>query len=252
MKEYLNLEYANKEACKLDIFTPETDNFETIIWFHGGGLEKGDKGMGKPLAEDFTKAGFAFVSVEYTMYPTAKYPEFIIDVAKAVAYVKNNIAKYGGNGNALYVSGQSAGAWMATMLCVNETYLLNEGVNPLEIRGWLIDSAQVTAHFNVLLKEQNLDHRLQRINEFAPLYYINEKTRFTKMLLMFYENDMPCRYEQNMLFYKAILEFNKDATISYKVLKGTHCYGSNRRDENGEFEYVQTSLKALSDWKGIK
>ncbi len=253
MKLFANIEYAKETDCKLDIYVPdEIKGFETIIWFHGGGLISGKKEDGKELALDFVKEGYAFVSVEYRMYPNAKFPEYIVDCAKAVAFVKKVIANYGGDEKRLYISGQSAGAWISLMLCLNERYLTNEGVNAQDICGWLIDSAQTTSHFNVLKMEQGEDKKAQRINEFAPLLYVSNKTSFTKMFLMFYENDMPCRYEQNLLFYKAILAFNKNANISYKVLKGTHCFGSTKRDENGEFEYVQSTLQCLKKWREDK
>ena len=252
MKEWLNIAYGQDSACKLDIYAPRNKSgFATIIWFHGGGLTSGKKEDGKDLATDFIKAGYGFVSVDYRMYPNAKFPQYILDCAKAVAYVQRVIGDYGGDGKSIFISGQSAGAWIALLLCLNQTYLSNEGVNPLDICGWLIDSAQTTSHFNILKIEQGEDELSQRINELAPLYYLSKTTSFTKMFLMFYENDMPCRYEQNMLFYKAILAFNKDAAISYKVLKGAHCQGSTKRDEKGEFEYVQASLQCLNRWREI-
>lgn len=64
------------------------------------------------------------------------------------------------------------------------------------------------------------------------------------MLLIFYDDDIPCRLEQNMLFYKTVLNFNKNAKISYKLLKGGHCRASCEKDEDGEYEFV----KVLSTW----
>lgn len=249
MKKWIDIGYANRPECKLDIYTPESKLFETIIWFHGGGLESGKKDGAKDLAEDFVKAGYAFVSVDYRLYPSAKFPDYIEDCAKAVALIKRVIKNYGGNEKRIFVSGQSAGAWISLMLCLDEKYLKNEGIDTQDVCGWIIDSAQTTSHFNVLKYENKEDSRAQRINEFAPLYYLSNKTRFSKMLLMFYENDMACRFEQNMLFYKAVLAFNNDADITYKVLKGNHCQGSTKRDENGEFEYVQATLQCLNDWR---
>ena len=118
-----------------------------------------------------------------------------------------------------------------------------------EIAGWIIDSSQTTAHFNVLKYELGEDTRAQRINEFAPQYFVSEKTDFSKMLLIFYENDMCCRYEQNMLFYKSILAFNEQANIVYKVLSGGHCRGSTKPNEDGKYDYVETMLQWLKNWK---
>lgn len=238
--------YGNDEAQRLDAYLPIEKDFTTVVCFHGGGLECHGKDTQNfvDIANDFVKAGYAFVSANYRIYPQAKFPEFIRDAAKAIAYTKSKIAEWGGNGK-IIVTGQSAGAWMSLMLCLNQTYLQAEGVDPLDIKAWIIDSAQTTAHFNVLKYDKKADSRLQRIDETAPLYFVNENTAFTKMLLIVYENDMPCRYEQNMLFYKAILSFNHNAQISYEVLPGGHCSGSSIKDENGEYAYVKTALKWL-------
>ncbi|MBQ3505238.1 MAG: alpha/beta hydrolase [Clostridia bacterium] len=230
-----------RDDCALDVYLPDSADYETIVYFHGGGMEHGDKG-GKceQVGADFVNAGYAFVSVNYRLYPNAKFPDYLYDVAQAVAYVKKNVG-----GKKLYVSGSSAGGWLATMLCMNSEYLQSVGVQNADIDGWIIDSSQMTSHFNVQRFETGKDARLQRIDEYAPLYFVNENTAFSKMLLIFYENDMPCRYEQNMLFYKAVLYFNKDVDICYCVLKGGHCAGVSKRGDDGEFSFVQTVLTWL-------
>ena len=44
-----------KERCVLDIYYPVTDKgFATLVWFHGGGLEGGNK----ELLEGFRRQGF--------------------------------------------------------------------------------------------------------------------------------------------------------------------------------------------------
>jgi acetyl esterase/lipase len=248
MKTIENVQYGNCEINKLDIYLPKNDGFDTIVYFHGGGLESGDKKDENYLgmAQSFVEKGYAFISVNYHLYPTAKFPKYLEDCAKAVAWVKANIKEYGGNGN-LYISGQSAGAWISLMLCLNEQYLKNVEVSPMEITGWIIDSAQTTSHFNVLKYEAGCNPCVQRIDEYAPLYYVNENTKFTKMLVLFYEEDMPCRPEQNMLFIKAVREFNRGANLQYKQLKGGHCHGSSFRDEDGEYDYVKESIRWLKN-----
>ena len=66
--------------------------------------------------------GYAFVSADYRIYPNAKFPEFILDAAKAVSFVKENLQDWGGNGD-IIVSGQSAGAWLSLILCMDKRYL---------------------------------------------------------------------------------------------------------------------------------
>ena len=242
MKIIKDIRYSqDSEQCRLDAYLPERENAPSIVYFHGGGLEGGQKGdecyVG--LATALVKRGYAFFSVEYRLYTNgAKFPEYLVDCAKAVAFVKDNYAK-----GQLFVSGQSAGAWISLMLCLDKKYLADVGLDSACIDGWIIDSAQTTSHYNVLKFEKGLEPRLQRIDEFAPLYYVDENTDFSKMLIFFYEEDIPCRLEQNMLFIKDVLHFNGNANIKYKCLPGGHCHGSTHTDEDGEYPVVKEMLK---------
>ena len=246
IKTYLELCYNRQTKCCLDMYLPSLRGFKTIVYFHGGGLEAGDKADKNyvEIAKRFAECGYGFVSVNYRMYPTAKFPEYLEDAAEAIAWVKTHIQEYDGNGE-LYVSGQSAGAWISLMLCLNKEYLNAVGISPMEIKGWIIDSAQTTSHFNVLKRETGSDPSLQRIDKYAPLYYVDKDTRLTKMLILFYEEDMPCRPEQNMLFIKALKNFNENTDIQYKQLLGGHCCGSTVKDDDGEYAFVKETLRWL-------
>lgn len=244
MEKILNVDYG--VGLKLDIYLPEGKNFDTIVWFHGGGIEEGDKSYCEGMPEDFTSHGYAFVSVAYSLYPNTKFPKYLSEAALAVAFVKRNIKNYGGSGE-VYVSGQSAGAYISLMLCLNGEYLSAEHIDTKSIKGWIIDSAQTTSHFNVIHYELGVDRRTQMINEFAPLYYVNENMRFTKMLLIFYENDMPSRPEQNRLFVSAVKQFMPDADITPLKLKGGHCDGSGKKDPDGRLPYVKEALKWIEN-----
>lgn len=254
MREYKDIAY--NEYCKLDMYLPDKENFSTFVYFHGGGMVGGVRADWKICGamEGLVKNGYAFVSVEYRMYSETeetgvRFPDYLHDAAQAVAYVKKHLPALGGNGK-IYVTGSSAGAWLSAMLCLNDEYLKAAGVENEEIDGWIIDSAQMTSHFNVLRFEKGLDPRLQRIDEFSPLYYVNADMKFSKMLLLFYEKDMACRAEQNRLFYQAVLHFNKDADIEYRFLAGGHCAGIYTKNENGELVYVQEILDWLKRKEG--
>ncbi|MBQ8446525.1 MAG: alpha/beta hydrolase [Clostridia bacterium] len=251
MKTFLELQYSQKHQEKLNVYLPDGNSFTTVVYFHGGGLQWGcrNKENFVEIAHSFVKQGYAFVSVDYRMYPNAKFPDYLEDGADAVAFVKERIPAWGGNGK-MIVSGQSAGAWMSLMLCLDKKYLGGVGIDAEQIDGWLIDSAQTTSHFNVLQKERGEHQFSQRIDEYAPLYFVDENTAFSKMLLIFYEQDMPMRPEQNVLFYKTVLAFKNDADIEYVQLDGGHCHGSEHKDDDGEYAFVKTSFAWL-DKKGL-
>ena len=108
-----------KSRCVLDIYYPDTDKgFATLIWFHGGGLESGNK----ELLDGFRRQGFAVVSVNYRLFPQGKCPDYLYDAAQAVAWTFENISRYGGTPDQIYVSGHSAGGYLTLMVALAKEY----------------------------------------------------------------------------------------------------------------------------------
>ena len=232
----------------LDLFLPDKEEFFTIIHFHGGGLIEGDKGDTHQYCEHLAKAGYAVATANYSLLPNNKFPSFLFDAAYAVKYVMDNISKYG-KSKGFIISGQSAGAYITLMLCFNKEYLESVNIKNEEISYWISDAAQPTSHFNILKYEKGLSPLLQRIDETAPLYYVDENTNFSHLLLMVYEEDLPNRVEQNKLLVSALKSMNKDADVTLKILQKWHCHGSSELDEDGEYE----TIKVINDWiKSLK
>lgn len=245
MKKIFDVQYSDYDETLVDLYLPETKNFTTVVNFHGGGLDHGAKYSERfeEMGAAFTAAGYALASVEYRKYPNAKFPDYLVDAAKATAFVKKYVQELGGSGD-IIIAGQSAGAWISLMLCFNKEYLANEGIDTDEIKGWFIDSAQTTSHFNVLAQETGAHKLTQRIDQYSPMYFLDENTKFSRMMLVLYDQDMPCRYEQNQLFYKAVLAFNPEAKIEYRLLNGRHCSAMKQYNEKGESLYTEIFL----DW----
>lgn len=223
----------------MDIFFPEVEDFFTIVYFHGGGLIEGDKGDSHEFVKHLTKLGFAVATANYSLLTESKFPECVKDAVHAVKYVKDNIKSKG-----ILVMGQSAGAYLTLMLCLNKEYLKEVGIDNKDIVAWISDAGQPTTHFNILKYERGLDPLLQRMDEAAPLYYVNKDTYFSHLLLLTYECDLPNRLEQNKLLMSSIKTFNKDLDVELKILKGGHCHGSGTLDEDGEYEVV----KVVKEW----
>ena len=86
MREVLDVIYkkVDGQELSLDLFLPDYSSFQTFVFFHGGGLEGGDKGGANVFVKNLTDAGVAVVSADYRLYPTAKYPDFIEESAGAI------------------------------------------------------------------------------------------------------------------------------------------------------------------------
>ena len=134
------ISFGNDDWQKLDIYIPADTKEQAkpvIVFFYGGRWESGSKNMytfiGNKLADD----GFVTVIADYRKYPEVKFPTFVEDGAKALAWVDEHIAEYGGNRNKLFVSGHSAGAHIGALLTADEHYLQDEGVNPKSIKAFV-------------------------------------------------------------------------------------------------------------------
>ena len=241
VKAVKNINYHND--LFMDLFLPEQEEFFTIVHFHGGGLVEGDKGDTHQYAEHLAKQGFAVATANYSLLPDTKFPGFLEDAAEAVKFVSENISKYG-KSKGLIISGQSAGAWITLMLCFNKEYLVAKNLKNSAICGWISDSGQPTSHFHILEIEKGLDPLLQRIDESAPLFYVDKNTEFSHLLLMTYEQDLQNRLEQNELLVSTIKSFNEKADVELKILDGYHCKGSSELDKDEEYPVV----KIIKEW----
>lgn len=240
---------AEKDICysdispldKLDIYFANQEK-GILIYFHGGGLEEGDKCDPHivEIAESFSHFGYTFVSVDYSLYPNTKFPSFLLESALAVKYIKERFPH-----QKIYISGTSAGAYISMMLCFDRSLLERHHIKPLDISGWIFESGQPTSHFNLLKFEKGLDPLLQRIDELAPLYYVDKEVLLSKALFILYSDDMPNRYEQNQLMIKAVKNFNPSLQLDQILLEGTHCVGSSVKDKDGLYPYVKITTEWL-------
>ena len=103
-------------ANTLDIHLPENAaNSPVLAFVHGGAWRAGNKGKIGSKARYFNKKGFVFVSIGYTLYPRANAEQQAVQIAQAVNWVKQNIGKYGGNGDRLALMGHSAGCHLSSL-----------------------------------------------------------------------------------------------------------------------------------------
>ena len=181
------------ERCVLDIYYPKnTKNFATIIWFHGGGLTGGSK----EIPEALKNKGFAIIGVNYRLSPKAKAARAIDDAAAAVAWAFNNISNYGGDNSAIFVSGHSAGGYLASMIGLDKKYLQKEGIDANKIAGLIPFSGQCITHFEIR-RENGIPEKQPTIDEFAPLFHVHADAPPLLLITGDRELEMLGRYEEN-------------------------------------------------------
>ncbi|CAM2902276.1 esterase [Mycobacterium intermedium] len=68
-----------------------------------------------PLMSHLVSRGWICVSINYRVSPLHTWPDHIVDVKRALAWVKENIADYGGDPNFVAISGGSAGGHLCSL-----------------------------------------------------------------------------------------------------------------------------------------
>ncbi|ANI79453.1 MULTISPECIES: alpha/beta hydrolase [Sphingobium] len=111
-----DLPYGPHERHRLDLYAPQgASNAPILIFFHGGGFLKGDKGddqnwpnanVGRMAAQ----AGFVGIVPNYRLAPDHQWPAGPEDVAALIAWTKANAAQHGGDPTRIVLAGTSAGA----------------------------------------------------------------------------------------------------------------------------------------------
>lgn len=231
MKVIKDIEYLNEHpAQKLDLYLPEGEVKATFVYFHGGGIEKGDKAGTGHFAPYLVERGIAVATANYRMYPENTYPSFIYDCAAAVAWTLEYMKKEYGC-DKVFVGGSSAGGYLSMMLCFDPRYLASVGLDNSSITGYFHDAGQPTAHFNVL-KFSGVDSRRVIVDETAPMYYVGTSESYPPMRFIVSDNDMRNRYEQTVLMLSTLKHFGYK-NCDMVVMNGTHCHYVNLKDEAG-------------------
>lgn len=188
-----------RDRCQLDLYLPaEKRDFPTLVWFHGGGLEGGDKGSAKALGKSLAAVGVGLVSVNYRLSPKVKYPAFIEDAAAAAAWTAQHIAEHGGDPKRVFISGHSAGGYLTLMLALDAHYLEKHDLKPESFAGFIPVSGQAVTHVAVR-KEHGIGRHQIVVDEAAPLRHVRADA--PPLLLLAADHDMAGRAEENQLLY---------------------------------------------------
>ena len=87
-----------------------------LVQVHGGAWVLGDKeGQAYPLLAHLAERGWVCVSVTYRLSPRATWPDHIVDVKRALAWVKDNIGDHGGDPSWIALTGGSAGGHLCAL-----------------------------------------------------------------------------------------------------------------------------------------
>jgi acetyl esterase/lipase len=90
-----------------------------LLQVHGGAWMIGNKDQqGIPLMLHMAERGWVCVAINYPLSPSAHWPDHIVAAKRAIGWIRENIADYGGDPSFLAVTGGSAGGHLAALLAL--------------------------------------------------------------------------------------------------------------------------------------
>jgi acetyl esterase/lipase len=107
----------------LDVYQPRepVSGRPVLLQIHGGAWIIGNKDQqGIPLMLQMARRGWICVAINYPLSPAAHWPAHIVAAKRAVAWIRDNIAEYGGDPSFLAVTGGSAGGHLASLLALTQ------------------------------------------------------------------------------------------------------------------------------------
>ena len=205
-------QYIN-ERCVLDIYYPkDLKGYATIIWFHGGGLRAGNKEIPQALK----KKGVAIIGVNYRLFPKIGSPKYIEDAAASVAWVFNNIESYGGDSSLVFLSGHSAGGYLASMVGLDKKWLAQYNIDANRIAGLIPFSGHAITHFTVR-EERGIDGEQPIIDVLAPLYHVRKDAPPILLITGDRELELLGRYEENAYMMRMMKVVGHKETRLYEL-----------------------------------
>lgn len=202
-------DYATK-MCRMDIAYPEGAEVRpVIVWFHGGGLTGGWRHIPQELLRD----GAVVVGVGYRFSPHVPVTQIIDDAACAIAWVMDNISKYGGNPDKVFISGHSAGGYLVTMVGLDKSRLAKYDKDANALAGIIPFSGQAITHFEER-RSRGIADKQPIVDSLAPLYHVRGDAAPILILSGDRELEMLGRYEENAYFWRMLrLAGDDDATL---------------------------------------
>ena len=140
-----DLAYGPDPRENLDVYQPRATagepaprgGYPVVVFFYGGTWISGERKDYRFIGEALASRGIVAIVADYRLYPQVRYPDFLTDCARALAWARREAPRYGGDATRLYVMGFSSGAYNAAMLALDARWLAAEGVAPGALAGWI-------------------------------------------------------------------------------------------------------------------
>ena len=181
---------ADGQTLTMDYYAPKGVGVHPIaIIIHGGGYHGGDSKSGSEayIADFLAPAGYAVFSVNYRLAPQYPYPYMVLDVQRAVRYIRYNSKKWDADPNKIALVGGSAGGFLSNMVGLQNAPGDEQAVDPVDrvsAKAQAVVSLYAQSSFEFVPLNEDV-HRLldpliaekgekEAIREASPITYVSK------------------------------------------------------------------------------
>jgi acetyl esterase/lipase len=214
----------NLPEKQLNIFAPRKASGDeaVFVFFYGGSWNSGKKEIYDFFGNRLARKGVVAVIVDYPLSPDYQVHDMAQSSAQAVKWTKENISKYGGNPDRIFVSGHSAGGHLAGLITVREEYFDSLGISSPIKGAILIDAAGLDMYW--FLKEMNYKPGTSYLKAFtdtpqvwrdtSPIYHLDRKD--PPLLIMVGGRTLPGIEKTTARFMEAYEKLVPDTNYHYQ------------------------------------
>ena len=132
------IEFDAEHHLALDVFAPkDAAAAPVVVFFYGGSWEAGKRRWYRYVGDALASNGVVAVIPDYRKFPDVRFPAFMHDAARAVAWAREHARDFGGDPGRLFAMGHSAGGQIAALLAADRRYLAAVGLRPRDLAGMI-------------------------------------------------------------------------------------------------------------------
>lgn len=127
-----------ERGLRLDAYVPKNAAAApALVFFYGGSWTEGRRRWYRYVGDALASHGVTVVIPDYRKYPDVRFPAFMHDAARAVAWTRAHAAELHADPQRLFVMGHSAGGQIAALLAADRRYLAAVGMQPRDLAGMI-------------------------------------------------------------------------------------------------------------------
>jgi acetyl esterase/lipase len=211
---------------------PRSAKAPVLLQVPGGAWVTGNKQVqAYPLMSHLAERGWICVAMSYRLAPKATWPDFLIDVKRAIAWIRANIAEHGGDRDFLAITGGSAGGHLSSLAALTPNdpayqpgfedvdTSVKAAVPLYGVYDWVDETGVGHSGLPRMLERMVVKGKLKDnpapYHAASPLYQIGADA--PPMFVLHGTNDSLVPVEQARLFVERLRETSKE-TVAYAEL----------------------------------